>query len=511
MLYRLTLLVFFTIVNSFAQNHTVNAIPNRLQLSYETIKMSSDSDLGFVGIGYEFKVLQQNRSSLYLGINSYSAVAGNRPGLITLGISTAYQYAILPQQNLFAEIGGFVGGGGGGAADDGGGLIVRPYVTLEKRIGPVGIRIGYSYLDFPTGSITGNQFNFGLTLNGTSFLKSIKKASSSTFASQLAFRKLRMGLTGTQYSSFKENSFESGSSIGRKIKLVGIQVERDFSKYGYAIFKINGALDGGGDGYMSILLGAGGKLPVLPNILNLESRVLIGPSGGGGILSGGGATMQTEAGIALKRKGNYLKIMYGKTFAPWGNLDTKHIEITFGKSLEQLFTKIPKNQNTFTVPKKGLFENQLSFSVFNRTYFSPNATDKGGRPYNSAFNLIGFEAEKFITPKLSINGATVWAYEGDYGAYAEGLVGVAYHQPIFNHFLDLNLKAQFGAAGGGGIDIGSGLIFQYSTGIQRKLGKNSALFANFGKYQPLKGNFDPLHLDLGLKIYLTQLLKKRKQ
>ncbi len=511
MRYITLIILFFIAHNSFSQGYTIQSIPNRIQLSYETVKASSESDLGFVGIGFEFAAWHQNKSSLYLGINSYSAVVGNRPGLITLGLSGAYQYFLLPNKKLSAEIGGFIGGGGGGGADDGGGLIIRPYVSLEKKIGPLGIRFGYSFLDFPTGSITGNQFNIGFTLNGTTFLKSRKDTSTNSFATKLAFQKLRIGLTTTQYFNFKEGSFESGSSNNRKLTLVGIQVERNFSKHAYGIFKINGALDGGGDGYMSILLGAGGKLPIIPNLLNIESRVLIGPSGGGGVLSGGGATMQTEAGLTLKRKEYYLKFMYGKTFAPWGNLNAKHIELTLGKSIERIFPKLPKNKSTFTVPKENLIENQLSFSTYNRTYFSPKATDKGGRLYNESFNLIGFEIEKFIAKKISVNGGTVWAYEGDYGAYAEGLIGVAYRQSILHNLFNLNFKVQFGAAGGGGIDIGSGLIFQYNAGIEKKIGKRSSIFANFGKYQPLKGNFDPLSLDIGFKIYLTQLLKKQKQ
>ena len=65
----------------------------------------------------------------------------------------------------------------------------------------------------------------------------------------------------------------------------------------------------------------------------------------------------------------------------------------------------------------------------------------------------------------------------------------------------------FGAGGGGGIDMGDGLLFQYSTGVQRKINNKWNWIANVGQLRPLEGNFTPLFVDLGIQLNINQLIK----
>ena len=106
---------------SFSQEYSVEKFPNRVRLSWETVSMSTEADLGFVGIGFDLFHLVKNANTIYVGVNSYSAVTGIRPGLITLGMSAGWSPQ-LTKSGLFLDVGGFLGGGGGGGADDGGGL-----------------------------------------------------------------------------------------------------------------------------------------------------------------------------------------------------------------------------------------------------------------------------------------------------------------------------------------------------------------------------------------------------
>lgn len=497
----------FVFVATYAQEYTVKTFPNRYRFSWETVAMTEEPDLGFVGIGFDLFELVKPSSSIYVGINSYSAMSGIRPGLITFGMSAGWRPNIFTD-TFSLDIGGFVGGGGGGGAADGGGLILRPHIALEKRIGKLGLRFGYSRIDFPSGAITGNQFNAGLTLYGNNYFK-IDNQQGTTINSTLATTsKLRIAMVGTQYFNLEEGSTSANYEID-KVGLVGIQMERSYTEYFYGILKANGAFAGGADGYMSILLGGGLRYPVLKNRVLVESRFLFGPSGGGSVESGGGATAQAEAGLALLLGNGYdLKLMAGKTFAPWGDFNSNHFEIGVGKSFERLFPeKLPDNATTFNIDSKDYYDNHMAFSVYNRTYFPPDATRKDGEKYLSSFNLLGFEIQKYIGERWSINGGTVWAYQGDYGAYAEGLLGGTYHHPITTNW-NVTIRTMFGAAGGGNIDLGSGLLFEYSLGIERRINNSWHFFVNGGKVQPLEGNFTPFSLDFGVKFHIHQLIKK---
>ena len=490
-----------------AQEYSVQVFPNRYRLSWETVSMDTEADLGFVGIGFDLFNLVKNNNTIYVGINSYSAVTGIRPGLITLGMSAGWSPR-LTKSGLYLDLGAFVGGGGGGGAADGGGLIVRPHLDLEQRFGNLGIRFGVSRIDFPTGEITGNQVNVGISYTGNNYFKvqpsSFKKISSE----QLDTSPLRVAIVGTQYFNLKEGSVPSKPNVSN-VGLVGFQIERIINPYFYGMLKLNGAYSGGTDGYMSIFVGAGGKLPVIRNYVNLESRLLFGPTGGGGVESGGGATAQAEVGLTfLLGKGYDLKVMTGKTWSPWGPFDTNHVEVGVGKSFDRLFPKkLDKEVKGFNIDSKEFLVNHMAFSVYNRTYFPPDATTKSGTPYLSSFNSLAFEIQKYIGERFSINGGTVWAYQGEYGAYAEGLLGATYYQPIFNK-TKLSIKAMFGAAGGGDIDLGGGLLFQYALGLERNLSEKWDFLLHVGKVQPLEGNFTPISVDFGLKFHINQLIKK---
>ena len=503
-----TLFLFLCITIGQAQEYSVELFPNRYRLSWENVSMSEEPDLGFIGIGFDLFNITSKSSTMYLGINSYSALKGIRPGLITFGMSTGWRKKLF-DENLYVDFGAFVGGGGGGGADDGGGLIIRPHIALEKRIRNLGFRVGFSRIDFPTGSITGNQINFGITLNGANYFK-VEDFNVSKIKNELLnTNKLRVAMVGTQYYNFEKGSAPARPVVENgKVSLIGVQIERIINQNLYGILKMNGAFHGGADGYMSILFGAGGTLPVIKNRLNLEGRLLFGPSGGGAIEAGGGATAQTEIGLSLKlKKGYSIKLMTGKTFAPWGPFNANHIEFGIGKSLEVLSpSSTQKRKKHFNIDTKEYNVNHLAISTFNRTYFPPSKPRKGGDIYQSSFNLLGFEVQKYIGKRFSLNGGTVWAYDGDYGAYAEGLFGATYYHPIHEKW-NLTAKGMFGAAGGGGIDLGSGLLFQYAVGIERKINQKWNLYLNVGKVQPFKGNFTPYSLDIGIKFHLNQLLK----
>ncbi len=506
---RFLLLVFIAVSISLqAQEFTLKKVPTRFRFTYETISQDNEPDLGFVGLGYDLLALNLGKSKGYLGLHSYSAVAGERPGLITLGMSAGAMIPLWEKAGLFLDTGFFVGGGGGGAAADGGGLIIRPHIELEKQFGNIGLRAGFSRIDFPTGELNGNQFNFGITINENVFFNTDRIYEKALEKPSLLFKNLRVAFVTTVYQNLEEGSLERsrGSVDGRRIGLVGAQVERGINKYLNGLFKINGALKGGTDGYMSILFGAGGQLPLLDNHLKLQANALIGPSGGGGILSGGGATAQFEGAIAVQIfKGYDIKLAAGKTFAPWGDFNANHIELSVGKTLTYFSPRDLQNE-AFKVDSADLWKNHMSFAVFNRTYFSPDALDRGGRPYLDNFQNLGFEFQKYVGERFALNATTIWAYEGDYGAYAEGLVGLAYYQPIFGDFY-IPVKGLVGAAGGGGLNVGSGLITQFNTGLQWNSNAGD-LFLQVGKYIPLEGNFDPMILDIGFRFHIEQLFKK---
>ncbi|MCB9426743.1 MAG: hypothetical protein H6584_06910 [Flavobacteriales bacterium] len=504
--------IFLLSIGIYAQDSLrIDKYNNRYRFSYETVRMPWEPDMGFVGIGFDlFNIINQS-DCIYLGINSYSAVTGSRPGLITFGVAGGYRREVL-FDNFYIDLGGFVGGGGGGGAADGGGLIVRPHFTIEQQFKNVGFFVGVSHIEFPTGAIGSTSINAGISINSYNFFESSNKKPSDFLDKETPRAStIRVAVAGTQYYNFGPKTSVERPQINTGIvRLGGVQLERYLTPYWYGLLKLNGAVTGGADGYMSLLVGIGAKLPLLKDRLSLETRILGGPSGGGSIESGGGATAQYEVGGRIRLLNSFdLKLMYGKTLSPWGDFSADHIEVSIGKSFESLYPKeSSETPSSFTVSGTDYKRNKIAFLTHNRTYFPPNAQTKNkGIYYLPYFNLLGFEFQKYLGERITINCGTVWAYQGHYGAYAEGLVGLTYYQPITSTW-NINIKGMLGAAGGGAIDVGSGLMAQAFLGTEKRLNAKWSIGIYGGQFVPLKGNFTAQIVDLGIKYHINQVLKK---
>ncbi len=135
-LIRFILLLFFLfsvtllVTGQESDGREVNLIRQSLRFrsSYEPLKMSGEPDLGMLGMGADFFIVDK-LPNLYFTINTYSAVVGKRPGLITFGTGAGYVQPLF-RSPLSLDGGIFVGGGGGGGARDGGGLITRLHSLL---------------------------------------------------------------------------------------------------------------------------------------------------------------------------------------------------------------------------------------------------------------------------------------------------------------------------------------------------------------------------------------------
>lgn len=498
--------VFFLFLN-FLKAQTIEFIPHKVKpkLSFEILQMKNEQDLGMLGIGTDFYIFEKI-PNLYVTLNSYSAVTGNRPGLISIGTGLGYTQQLF-NSDFYLDGGVFVGGGGGANAPDGGGLITREHLNLTYRFSGAEIFAGYSRLDFPTGDMGSNNFNFGLALASVFDTAYDSESDLDSFHQNpvTSKSKTRINFIGTAYVHFSDGPFET-TGKGKNIQLLGVEIDKFFNKKFYAALKLSGAVTGGVDGYMNLLVGLGFQQNLWSKNVSAEVKLLGGPSGGGGIASGGGATFQGVGGLSVHVGNGYeLNGSVGQVYAPEGNFSGTFVEFGLAKN----FNFIYPVGHLKTLYKLELDEKLegFGFRVVNRLYIPPNRLDKNNNYYDDYFNLIGFKISKDISPKFNALGSTYWAYQGSYGAYAEGWLGVQYHFPVFKTW-EINFDLMGGAAGGGGIDLGSGLAFQFGGGISKSFGRNWNVLANAGTMQGFKGNFKPIYFDFGVGYNFMQLIKK---
>lgn len=501
----LGILLFCSFLSFSQEKFQVEKLPSRIRLSAEIVGMHGEPNIGFVGHGYEMFGLISNAPKWYFGVNSYSALTGIRSGLFVFGITAGIQKPIVKDW-LFYDAGLFLGGGGGSGAPDGGGLMVRPHLDLEAFVTKkISLRAGLSLVDFPSGAINSFNFNVGATINTDAYIansiNTTKTGSATAFFNTVEISGLSMNLLNYKKGPLKSDVMVDKSAPS--ISLLGAMIKTGYHNNFYGILKLGGAFIGEVDGFMMLLSGVGYEIP-LTSWFSFDVKGLVGGAGGGNVQFGGGFATQIEVGTGFHFSDYLLNVSYGNTYAPNGNFESNHLDISIGKRFK--LYKNPKINSIELIESSNLKKENFSFTTYNRAYFSANKKDKNGRDYDKVFNSVGFELEKRLNNTFSLVGATVWAYQGSYGAYAEGWLGLQYYYPITSSW-SATAKGLLGAGGGGGIDLGSGMLYQYTLGLEKQINNRWSFILNAGQVRAVDGNFTPVLVDAGIKLNISQLVK----
>ena len=129
-----------------------------------------------------------------------------------------------------------------------------------------------------------------------------------------------------------------------------------------------------------------------------------------------------------------------------------------------------------------------------QTYLTSDRKDGA----SGALHLVGFGMDVFVTPQLYLTGQGYGAYAGGAGGFATGFLGGGIESaPLFDR-VRLVAEAVIGAAGGGGVDVGDGLLAQGTAGAELRLSRSWSLRLTGGWVQSLDNSLRSPVIDLGL-------------
>jgi hypothetical protein len=472
----------------------VEKFSGRYRFSYEDIPVSSSEDMGVVGIHYDAKPFD-GFTDTYLGFGGYGAMGGDRGGFFTGGATLGVHkfLDVLGMDRRYAfDAGVFAGGGGGAEAFPGGGLMLRSHLMLEKEFELATLRYGFARTDFPNttnANDSDTHVSIGLSVPERSFSsKSLKTLGVSLKEHYLSRRIVPVMM---QYSPDSDAKKRSGGALSTDISLLGFQHHQYLDDNFYRTFEAYGAGDGGTDGFAKVLGGIGFNYPVF-NWISADAKLSMGMAGGGDIDTGGGLIIQPMAGLEIPLFDQWtLKPMLGKTYAPDGNFSATTTELGL------TWTGIKAQRGSSSI-----IPSETNFAIRNKTYFpDSDAKTKNGGAYDTQIHQLGIELSKPVNDYLSLSGSAYGAYSGSVGAYAEGLFGVKIN-PInmYNKQLTWSplVRYEVGVGGGGGMDVGEGLIHQWTLGVDYDSFLGVAA-VELGRMEPLDGGtFSANVLQLGI-------------
>jgi hypothetical protein len=122
---------------------------------------------------------------------------------------------------------------------------------------------------------------------------------------------------------------------------------------------------------------------------------------------------------------------------------------------------------------------------------------------------LGFQIDYFPVRTVYLTGQGLAAYgRGNAGAYMTGLVGAGLHFPLGNTPAFIDLEALAGAAGGGGVAVGGGFVWQANAGIGIELTDAFSLIATVGHLDAPGGEFAAHVVGASIGYRFTTFLKK---
>jgi hypothetical protein len=461
--------IFLFIVFSVSSARGVQE--NDIRIDYEVWQLSSE-ELGMAGWAFE----RSYNDHTYIALQTWMAMQGERGGFITLGFDGGYRFNLSPHAAVDAGVYLGAGGGRGGYHLSGGGLMLRPHVSvLWRGLNFFDLAAGVSYVVFPNeGTIESVQPYFQLSLpydHAGNRTWEIDRNILSGFHSMAAVGR---------HISVKRGTINEAGETQRNFGLVGIEARSEIAEGFYVKVETEGAAQGNSTGYMQILGGIG-KEHQIHNHFVLFGEVALGGSGGGGVSTGGGMLLDGALGVRFGLSETfYVGASGGYLHAPDGHLSGYTFALKCG--YQPTFLEKDSSSTSF-----------LPSFTHTRIRYAYQHYLKGHnvwRSHHKDENVgnIGVQLDAFINPHWYLTGQGFAAADGNAGAYMTGLLGVGCKHDI-NGTLFSASEVLIGAAGGGGLQMGSGLVMQLNTGFGVRITDSLDLVFQAGRLEALNGVF----------------------
>ena len=476
--------------------------PMSWSLTQETWLLPAKETMGMTGASLWWGASED----LKLGVATYGATQGQRGGFITLGVAGEVQHRWSPDWR--STLGLFVGAGGGrgGQPLAGGGLMLRTDVGLGYDL-PRGGRVGagVSHVRFPDGTISSTQpyvrydYSFHSLWAGGRTPPELSRSGASAGAGPLVLGAQEFALVARDLRVLAP----PGASAETRMQLLGVEWTADLDPHWFVKLGADGAMGGQSSGYMQILAGGGYRLPLWQGG-TLKLHAAAGPAGGGGVDTHGGLIW--DAGAAFQQRvsrNDSLELAWGKVGHFSGHFKGDALGL---KWVHHFATPQVGTEPVRVSALKGLEAHHLRVRLAQQTY---RQAAPGWRNSYADLNVdnLGVQLDYFLSPPAQtsqwfVTGQGLAAYKGQAGAYMTGLVGLG-TQRNFGGAWFAESEALVGAAGGGGLATGGGLVGQINVGLGYRLSKRLSIMGTTGTMTAFRGDFKARVLGIGLVYDLT--------
>ena len=473
------------------QINAQTALGLEYQRNVECIDLTDFEDLLLSNSSFLFTKPKGSYRLAY-GLEIQEAISGQFGGFYVFGLTSDIDFKLNKFPVSF-NLNGFIGGGGGASAPDGSGLAYRYGIGIKGHLSPnFNLLARYSTYDLPTGSIAGKQVQFGFSYGYKSIFN--RDINNVRIAKQsVSIQSLFVDLDTNDSERIYENYLS---------KFISVEYATHFTDNLEGLIRLQAAISSKIDGFMAYYSGLS-YTTFKHKYFALKFNSLIGSCGGGAMNTSGGFAYLLETGIYFNLSNKTISLSKGHNASYAGTFSANYLQIglkyhfesnlrlgTFGKKIDSYY---------------GFKQKYIGVKTGIQVHKAPKAMDRNGLTYEN-ITLMYYSLAHPIHHKINILGETKWAMGGDYGAYAEGIIGFSTSIINFNKFT-LSTPIQMVVAGGGGIDVGKGIGLQLNLSADYHFAKSSLLSFSFGKLNFINGNYNPFSFNLVFKQNLFFYIK----
>ncbi len=486
-----------------------NTLKTGIRLSYHSVQMPNEKvsyplepRMGLLGANYLIHI----NDWLYTGLGFHGALFGDQGGLFTLGANLGVNTKIY--KNLYFDANIHVAGGGGFRSLVNGGLMLNPNIGLQYKKKGFAFGAQYSAINFTNGIIRSDGVSFFVEIPSSVRKASYEDAQREFVAKNLNsdnYWKKPVVRSVTQarfdfYFPIGDSKKDNGEDLDVTLYVLGGEYQKYLTERTFIYAHTDAIYRGLTAGYMQLFFGGGHNF-VQTRSINLFGKFGLGAAGGR-VAQEGGFMMYPSAGfdikiakkVAFSGHGGYLRALDGSLEAYTLGFGIKYLNFT-GGTTDAEGNSIEKFR---TQGIRIAIENQ-SFADVKR--FGAHTVD---------LQSIAFRILYDISKSFYLVGEASFAYEGNSGGYAHGLFALGYQTPkFFNQNFSLYFEGGVGAAGGGRVDTGEGIIVRPVAGINYHIAKDFSVSFSGGKLITPIGDANSTNINIGLTYGLSSLIAKK--
>ena len=457
---------------------TPAVVPFEIRGDYESWVLPGSEAMGMAGVGVRRAVGEHG----FLGVDLYGAVRGQRGGFITLGGTGGFRWPLTDRLAAEASVHVGAGGGRGGRELSGGGLLVRESLGLRYALpGLATVHAGLSHVDFPDGGVihstqayAGFSLPFHALLQAGGAAERLRLPAAFDTADYQPYPQA-FGVLAREVLVATSTRMDDGRPQ-QDFTLLGAEWRTRFGDHAFTRVEASAAMRGGVAGYMQVLGGLGLQYAASPRA-TVYGAVSGGFGGGGGVDTAGGFLAAADVGLQWEVAPQWqVDVAAGYFTAPEGSLRAKTVTLRVAHAFSGL--REPQAGADFT-PRA------LRVRFAEQHYFK-GAADWRSLPEVEVGNL-GFQFDYFLNPEWYLTGQGLAAYTGQAGAYMTGQLGVGTHRAL-GQTTFVEVEALAGAAGGGGLRSGGGLVYQVNANLGWQVNDQLAVLLGVGELKAAKGS-----------------------